>query len=69
VASNLAHVRNTHSGETERRAGLLQAGLHYGRIDDILRKGLHAYLTEFLEQVNDLGNGISRDFLVPLTAA
>jgi len=69
VAINLAHVRNNHSGETERRAGLLQADLHYGRIDDILRKGLHAYLTEFLEQVNDLGNGISRDFLVPLAAA
>ncbi|HYM47730.1 MAG TPA: alpha-E domain-containing protein [Burkholderiaceae bacterium] len=69
VVDNLAHVRNRHSAETERRAGLLQADLHYGRIDDILRTGLHTYLTNFLERVNDLGNRISRDFLVPLIAA
>jgi uncharacterized alpha-E superfamily protein len=69
VVINLKEVRNQHSGETERRAGLLQADLHYGRIDDILRTGLHNYLTRFLERVNDLGNGISRDFLVPLNAA
>lgn len=69
VVANLAEVRNQHSGETERRAGLLQADLHYGRIDDILHTGLHTYLTRFLERVNDIGNRISRDFLVPLNAA
>ena len=41
------------------------ADLQYGRIDEILATGLHAYLTQFLERVNDLGAGISRDFLVP----
>ena len=35
-----------------------------GRIDEILATGLHAYLTQFLDRVNDLGGGISRDFLV-----
>jgi uncharacterized alpha-E superfamily protein len=69
VVTNLAQVRNRHSGETERRAGMLQADLHYGRIDDILHTGLHAYLTRFLERVNDIGDRISRDFLVPLSAA
>jgi uncharacterized alpha-E superfamily protein len=69
VVYNLTQVRNKHSGETERRAGLLQADLHYGRVDDILQTGLHVYLTRFLERVNDLGNRISRDFLVPLNAA
>jgi uncharacterized alpha-E superfamily protein len=69
VVTNLAHVSNRHSGETERRAGMLQADLHYGRIDDILQTGLHAFLTRFLERVNDLGDRISRDFLVPLSAA
>jgi uncharacterized alpha-E superfamily protein len=62
-------VRNDHSRETERRAGLLQADLHYGRIDGILHEGLHAYLTNFLQRVNDLGDRLSRDFLVPLAIA
>ncbi len=69
VVSNLGHVRNNLSGETERRAGLLQADLHYARIDDILQRGLHTYLTDFLGRVNEIGNRISRDFLVPLAAA
>jgi uncharacterized alpha-E superfamily protein len=69
VVTNLAQVRNRHSGETERRAGILQAELHYGRIDDILRTGLHAYLTGLLERVNEIGNRISKDFLVPLSVA
>jgi len=69
VVSNLAQVRNRHSGETERRAGALQADLHYGRIEDVLRSGLHVYLTTFLDRINDVGNRISTDFLVPLSAA
>ena len=28
--------------------------------------GLHAFLTQFLDRVNDLGAGVSRDFLVPV---
>ena len=34
-----------------------------------MRRGLHDYLTEFLEQVYELGNLVSRDFLVPLAPA
>ncbi|MGA2550603.1 MAG: alpha-E domain-containing protein [Burkholderiaceae bacterium] len=64
VMQNLAKVSNDHSGETERRAGMLSSELGYGRIEDILQTGLHAYLTNFLERVNDLGSRISRDFLV-----
>ena len=33
-------------------------------LSEILATGLHAYLTQFLDRVNDLGGGISRDFLV-----
>ena len=33
--------------------------------DEILATGLHAYLTQFLDRVGDLGYGISRDFLMP----
>ena len=64
VVLNLAHVSNDHSKETERRAGMLQAELSFARIEDILNTGLHAYLTNFLERVNDLAGRVSRDFLV-----
>jgi uncharacterized alpha-E superfamily protein len=68
VCGNLRDVSNTRSAETERRAGLLRAELQYGRIEDIEAGGLHAYLTRFLERINDLGGRISRDFLVPLSS-
>jgi uncharacterized alpha-E superfamily protein len=68
LLANLKLVANQQSGETLRRAGRLQADLAYGRIDEILSTGLHAYLTQFLSRVGDLGGGISRDFLVPEAA-
>jgi uncharacterized alpha-E superfamily protein len=66
VMGNLERVANEQSRETLRRAGRLHADLQYGRIDEILATGLHAYLTQFLDRVGDLGVGISRDFLVPV---
>ncbi|CAM5795938.1 alpha-E domain-containing protein [Rhizobacter fulvus] len=68
VVGNLKMVANEQSTETLRKAGRLQADLQYGRIDEILATGLHAYLTQFLERVGTLGIGISRDFLVPVAA-
>ncbi len=68
VVNNLAQVHNDVSRETERFAGRLHAGLRFNSIDDIMRRGLHDYLTEFLEQVYALGNRVSHDFLVPLAA-
>ena len=65
VVSNLHRLANEQSGETLRQAGRLHAELQYGRIDEILATGLHAFLTQFLERVGRLGAGISRDFLVP----
>ena len=66
VVANLQRVANEQSVETLRRAGRLRADLSFGHIDEILATGLHAYLTQFLDRVNDLGVGISRDFLVPV---
>jgi len=68
VVANLQMVANEQSKETLRRAGRLRSDLQYGRIDEILATGLHAYLTQFLDRVNDIGVGISRDFLVPMAA-
>jgi len=68
VVNNLAEVRNDISAETERFAGRLHADLKFNSMDDILKHGLHDYLTEFLEHVYELGNRVSRDFLLPLAA-
>ena len=68
VVNNLSLVADDQSSETHRRAGKLAAELKYGRIDEILATGLHAYLTQFLDRVNDLGANISREFLIPSAA-
>jgi uncharacterized alpha-E superfamily protein len=65
VVSNLAMVANEHSAGTQRRAGKLLSELQYGSINEILANGLHAFLTQFLDRVNELGFNISKDFLVP----
>ncbi|MEJ7932247.1 alpha-E domain-containing protein [Ramlibacter sp. AN1015] len=65
VVANLAAVANDQSAETQRRAGRLRSELQYGAIEEILATGLHAFLTQFLDRVNEIGGRISRDFLVP----
>lgn len=65
VVDNLKAVAHEGSQESQRKAGRLLADLQYGRIDEILDTGLHAYLTQFLDRVNMLGEFITRDFLVP----
>jgi uncharacterized alpha-E superfamily protein len=68
VVDNLQHVSNDVSAETERFAGKLHAELKFGHIDDILEAGLHDTLTTFLQRIYELGNLVSRDFLVPMAA-
>lgn len=65
VVNNLKAVSNDTSADTERYAGKLRAELQFGRIDEILANGLHAFLTQFLDRVNMLGARISRNFLMP----
>jgi uncharacterized alpha-E superfamily protein len=64
VHTHLQSVRNSQSAETERRAGELEASLHFGRIENVFEMGLHEYLVRFLGRVRDLGDRVSRDFLV-----
>jgi uncharacterized alpha-E superfamily protein len=66
VVATLNEVSNQASGSTERFAGKLHAELRFDRIEDILSEGLHDYLTKFLERIFELGNRVSKDFLVPL---
>ena len=66
---HLKEIRNHQSAETERRMGVLDAELHFGRIEDIFTAGLHEYLMNFIEQVYDLGERVSKDFLVAASVA
>jgi uncharacterized alpha-E superfamily protein len=63
--SNLDLVVAQPASETRRRAGKLRSELQFARIDEILATGLHAFLTQFLDRVNEIGAHISREFLVP----
>lgn len=69
VIKNLDLIANSQSDETQRQAGLLHAQLHYGRIEDILAHGLHQWLTDFMDRIYLLGDGISKDFLVSMAEA
>lgn len=64
VCNNLALLRTEGSKACERSAGKLRAELLYADIDQILASGLHGYLTQFLARVYELGNAISRTFLM-----
>ncbi len=64
VHQTLVRVANARSGETTRRSGEIQAGLQYGRIDEVLDVGVRDYLASFLARTSDLGARIAHDFLV-----
>jgi uncharacterized alpha-E superfamily protein len=64
IRDNLRVVSNRDSAETERRVGALQAELEFGRPEQLLPAALPDYLTDKIEQLTQIGDGIARDFLV-----
>lgn len=50
--------------ECTRMAGLARAQLHYGRLEQLLAKGLDEFVEDFLIKNNDLGAQIHADFLM-----
>jgi uncharacterized alpha-E superfamily protein len=62
VNDTLGHVQNAQSEETLRMAGAILGQLQYGKISQIFSSGLHEYLTEFLDQMQDLSMNIQRSF-------
>lgn len=62
VCETLGHVQNAQSGETLRAAGTILSNLQYGRISEIFADGLHEYLTEFLESMQELSGLIQQSF-------
>jgi uncharacterized alpha-E superfamily protein len=65
VVENLEAVASERSPESPRLAGKLRAELQFTSIEEIRAIGLHAFLTQFLDRVNNLGGRISQDFLMP----
>ena len=58
----LQEISGPRAGELLRRSGLLQSELRFGSIDEIFVRGLHEYLSEFLERIYDLGDLINTTY-------
>jgi uncharacterized alpha-E superfamily protein len=58
----LQEIDGPRSGELLRRCGQLHGKLRYGSIDDIFEYGLHEYLSEFLEDIYNLGDMINKTY-------
>lgn len=63
----LRHVAGSRQTEAERLAGQMHAKLHYGRMLDILKGGLHQFLDDFILANRRLGDEIQRNFLSATT--
>ncbi len=64
VRENLRVVAHGSAAETERRVGALQAQLEFGEASELTPDKLPAFLTDKIEQLQRIGDGIARDFLV-----
>jgi len=58
----LQEINGPRANELLRRCGLLHGELRFGSIDDIFVRGLHEYLSEFLERIYDLGDLINTTY-------
>jgi uncharacterized alpha-E superfamily protein len=64
VCDTLVKLRTANSNECERFAGKLRADVLYADIRQILETGVHAWLTQFLKRVDELGLRVMRSFLM-----
>jgi uncharacterized alpha-E superfamily protein len=69
VRDNIVAVTNSSSADTERRAGALQAALEFAHLEDLSLEALPEFLTDKIEQLTRIGEGIARDFLISDAAA
>ena len=66
VKEAMDRIRGQSDQAAKRLAAVLQARLVHGDIEEIFQGGLHEYLTDFLTDVNELGQRIQRAYLVTL---
>ena len=52
----------SYANEAERLTGKVLERLRYDRIDDILRSGLHGYLSDLIHHFNGIGEAIARTY-------
>ncbi len=65
IVSILSIIGGSNGGEVQRIAGEIHARLHFSRIEDIFKTGLHEYIEDFLERVNQLSNEIQVAYFSP----
>lgn len=65
ILEQLSGIRQT---ECKRLAGELHSKLRYGKMQQIFQKGLHEFLTDFIELNNRLGAEVHKTFLSITTA-
>jgi uncharacterized alpha-E superfamily protein len=58
-----------YSNDAERLAGKLRSDLHYARIDDIFKSGLHEYLDDIQLQLIEIAGAMHRQFCEWLDSA
>jgi uncharacterized alpha-E superfamily protein len=63
IEQALSRLSGQNDQPAKRLAGELQARLVHGDIDEIFRGGLHEYLTDFLDDIAELGHRIQRAYL------
>ena len=64
ITSSLDRLCDRRPFECRRLAGELHARIAYGSMEAIFSRGLHEFLTEFIEDSTELGGQIQRDFLM-----
>jgi uncharacterized alpha-E superfamily protein len=64
ITASLDQLCDRRPFECRRLAGELHARIAYGSMKGIFDRGLHEFLTEFIEDCSDLGDQIQRDFLM-----
>ena len=68
VCATLDKVKNDRSRDALRSASRILSGLQFGHISDIFAAGLHEYLTDFLDSMQDLSRNIQGSFFAASSA-
>jgi uncharacterized alpha-E superfamily protein len=63
IDAALSRVDGQNDHSAKRLSAELQARLVHGDIDEIFSDGLHEYLTQFLDDISELGQRIQRAYL------
>jgi len=63
IVALLEQVQSGEARKARRMANSLYANIHYGDRDYIAERGLHEYLTDFLERIQQISGQIQQDYM------